>query len=289
MTGYARASGTAPGLAFLIEVRSVNARGLDMRLRLAPGFDALDSEIRRRVTERFARGALSITLSVERAGDLGRLSVNLEALETVLSAIEALKARIDTDPPRPEGILMLKGVLEQHETGAERDDDAATGAILKAVDTALAALQATRRDEGGRIATVLFERITEITALTQQAEVHPARSRSAILTRLKAQVAELLDANPALPEERLVQEALLVATRVDIREELDRLGVHCAAARTLIAEGGPVGRKLDFLAQEFNREANTLCSKSNDVGLTAIGLDLKAAIDQLREQVQNIE
>lgn len=289
MTGYARASGALAGLSFLVEIRSVNARGLDLRLRLAPGFDALDSEMRRRVSEKITRGAISITLTVDRPAGGGKVIVNMEALETVLATIKMLDGRIDAQKPSLDGILALKGVLEQQESVIAMEEDAIASAILGGVDAALEDLVRVRAEEGARIAPVLLDRLSEIAALTARAEAHPARTRAAILARLKAQIADLLDAAPALAEERLVQEALLVATRADIREELDRLTVHIAAARKLIAEGGPAGRKLDFLSQEFNREANTVCSKSNDVELTAIGLDLKAAIDQLREQVQNIE
>ena len=164
-----------------------------------------------------------------------------------------------------------------------------SGAILTAFDEAAAALAAARAEEGARIAAILNERVDEIAALTKAAELHPGRSRDAILARLRQQIVELSEASPVLSEERLAQEAMLLATKADIREELDRLGAHISAARALLSGGGPVGRKLDFLSQEFNREANTLCSKSNDVALTSIGLALKAVIDQLREQIQNIE
>lgn len=289
MTGYARASGAVGGLGFLVEMRSVNARGLDLRLRIAPGFDQLEGEIRKKLSEKLSRGALSVTLTVDRSATAGRVVVNQEALDTVLEALRDLEFRIEAQKPTLDGILGLKGVLEQQETAIAADDEALATAILAAVDAALDNLVAARAEEGARIVPVLSAQIDEIAALTARAEAHPARTRSAVLARLRAQVAELLEAAPTLSEERLAQEALLAATRADIREELDRLAVHIAAARKLVAEGGPVGRKLDFLSQEFNREANTLCSKSNDVTLTAIGLDLKAVIDQLREQVQNIE
>lgn len=290
MTGYARAGGAVPGISFLVEIKSVNARGLDMRIRLAPGYDILESEIRRRVGAAITRGSITLTLNVDREGEGGRVVINKQALGAVLAALEVLSTQVDAERPRLDGILGLKGVLEQHDSplGTE-EEEALHAAILEAVDKAVADLVKARRQEGKHLAAVLSERIDEIASLAKAAELHPGRSRDAILERLRQQVSDLVATGAGLSEERLAQEALLLATKVDIREELDRLVAHIAAARQLIAEGGPVGRKLDFLSQEFNREANTLCSKSNAVELTGIGLDLKAVIDQLREQVQNIE
>jgi uncharacterized protein (TIGR00255 family) len=290
MTGYARAQGAVPGVAFLVEVKSVNARGLDVRMRLAPGHDFMEVELRRRIGAAITRGALTFTLNVEREGEGGKVVINEQALATVLAALQRVESMLEAAPPTLDGILNLKGVLEQHEMPLTAEAEEALGAaILKATDQAIADLVRARREEGGRLASVLIERIDEIAALTKAAELHPGRSRDAILERLRQQIADLKEAGVGLPEERLAQEAMLLATKSDIREELDRLTAHIASARQLIAGGGPVGRKLDFLAQEFNREANTLCSKSNAVELTGIGLDLKAVIDQLREQVQNIE
>lgn len=290
MTGYARAGGTLPGIGFSVEIKSVNGRGLDLRMRLASGFDALESEIRRLIGKSITRGSLTVSLNVDREGEGGRVVVNHQALEAVLEGFKWLAGRVDADKPSLDGILALRGVLEQHESPLSADaEEALNVAILGAVAEAVTGIVAARREEGARIAAILTERIDEIAALTKAAEIHPGRSRDAILARLRQQVADLSEASPSLSDERLAQEAVLLATKADIREELDRLGAHIAAARQLIAGGGPVGRKLDFLSQEFNREANTLCSKSNDVALTAIGLDLKAVIDQLREQVQNIE
>jgi uncharacterized protein (TIGR00255 family) len=290
MTGYGRASGALPGVSFTVELKSVNGRGLDMRMRLSSGFDGLEGEIRRIVGRAVTRGSLTVTLNVDREGEGGRVVVNHQALEAILDGFKWLETRVEAGRPTLDGIMALRGVLEQHETllSAE-EEEALNGAILAAVEQAVAALAANRQQEGARIASILGERIDEIAALTKAAELHPGRSRDAMLARLRQQVADLSEANPTLSEERLAQEAMLLATKADIREELDRLVAHVAAARQLIAGGGPAGRKLDFLSQEFNREANTLCSKSNDVALTAIGLDLKAVIDQLREQVQNIE
>jgi uncharacterized protein (TIGR00255 family) len=290
MTGYARAAGALPGVAFAVELKSVNGRGLDLRLRLAPGFDGLESDIRRLIGKSITRGSLTVTLTVDREGAEGRVVVNHQALEAILDGLKWLESRVDARKPSLDGIMALRGVLEQHETSlAPEEEEALTADILATVEQAIAGLVAARRDEGARIAAILNERIDEIAALTKAAELHPGRSRDAMLARLRQQVADLSEASPTLSDERLAQEAVLLATKADIREELDRLAAHVAAARALVAGGGAVGRKLDFLSQEFNREANTLCSKSNDVALTGIGLDLKAVIDQLREQVQNIE
>lgn len=289
MTGYARATGSVPGASFACEVKSVNGRGLDVRLRLAPGFDALESDIRQLIGKTLSRGSLTFNLSVERDGAGGDLLINRQALSTVLDAIEELSGKITAAPPTLDGILGLKGVLEQRDTPMSPEaEEALSAGILEAAAQALKGLVAARRQEGAQIAQVLVDRLDEIAALVQRAENHPARSRETILAKLRQQVADVAS-DIAIPVDRLVQEALLLATKADIREELDRLVAHIASARQLIAGGGAVGRRLDFLAQEFNREANTLCSKSNAVELTAIGLDLKAAIDQLREQVQNIE
>jgi uncharacterized protein (TIGR00255 family) len=289
MTGYARAVGAVPGASFVCEVKSVNGRGLDIRLRLAPGLDALESDIRQLIGKMVSRGSLTFNITVERDGAGGELLVNRQALLTVLVAIEELNGKVAATPPSLDGILGLKGVLEQRDRPLTPEgEEALTAAILDGASQVLVDLVLARRQEGSQIATVLLQRLDEIEALVQRAEAHPARSREAILAKLRQQVADIA-AEISMSEDRLAQEALLLATKADIREELDRLTAHIATARQLIRGGGAVGRRLDFLAQEFNREANTLCSKSNAVELTAIGLDLKAAIDQLREQVQNIE
>jgi uncharacterized protein (TIGR00255 family) len=215
--------------------------------------------------------------------------VNHEALTAVLGALREINGKIDAERPTLDGILALKGVLEQHDAPLDADAEERLGtAIYAGVDAALGDLRKSRQAEGAHLGDILRSQVDEISRLRDAASVHPGRSRDALLAKLKEQIADLLAAS-ALSEDRLTQEALLLATKADIREELDRLTAHVASARSLLAEGGPVGRKLDFLSQEFNREANTLCSKSNAVELTAIGLDLKAVIDQFREQVQNLE
>jgi uncharacterized protein (TIGR00255 family) len=290
MTGYARASGAVPGLSFLLEIKSVNARGLDMRMRFTPGYDVLEPEIRRRVSRAVSRGSVTVNLSIEREGEGGPVVVNRQALETVLAAIKNIEALTNSPRPTPDGILGLKGVLEQHDIPlAPEIEEAFHAAIYAAVDKALADLRVAREAEGVHLGRVLMEEIDEIARLKELAAAHPGRSRDVIMARLKEAVVDLSASGTGLSEDRLTQEALLLATKADIREELDRLTAHVASAKALLTAGAPVGRKLDFLSQEFNREANTLCSKSNAVELTAIGLDLKAVIDQFREQVQNLE
>ncbi len=290
MTGYARAAGSAQDTGFVCEIRSVNGRGLDLRLRLAPGLDGLEGPLRQMIGKALSRGSVSFSLTLERQGTDGDLLLNRQALETVLTALEELKGRVaDAAPASLEGILALPGVLEPRQRAlAPEAEDELFAVILATAGAAVADLVAARRQEGAQLSAILLERLDEIEALVARAEHHPARGREVILARLSQQI-EALKQDSAIPEERLAQEALLLAAKADIREELDRLAAHIASARQLIRGGGAVGRRLDFLAQEFNREANTLCSKANAVELTAIGLDLKAAIDQLREQVQNIE
>jgi uncharacterized protein (TIGR00255 family) len=290
MTGYARSGGISNGVGFSCEIKSVNGRGLDIRMRLAPGLDPLEGELRRQLGKAISRGSLTLTIGLDRQGAGGDVVLNQQALDAVLKALNQVSGMVDASRPSLDGILALKGVLEQRDNPmSEQDEEMLHAAILDCAEKALADLVVSRQDEGRRLAVVLGERLNEIADLTHRAEVHPARSREVILERLRRQIADLSDAGIGIAEDRLAQEALLLATKADIREELDRLTAHIASARQLIAQGGPAGRKLDFLAQEFNREANTLCAKSNAVELTAIGLDLKAAIDQLREQVQNIE
>ncbi len=290
MTGYARAQGGVPGISFSVEIKSVNARGLDVRMRMTPGYDALEGDIRRRISKALSRGSVTVNLNVDREGEGGRVVVNQQALEAVLEAIKDIGALTNSPPPTADGILVLKGVLEQHDAPLDADtEDRLHAAIYEAVDATLGDLKLSRRAEGVHLGDILLAQVTEIARLRDLAAANPARNRDVVLARLREQVGDLLASAAGFSEDRLAQEALLLATKADIREELDRLGAHVSSARALLAEGGSVGRKLDFLSQEFNREANTLCSKSNAVDLTAIGLDLKAVIDQFREQVQNLE
>lgn len=289
MTGFARADGTAAGYRWTWEIRSVNGKGLDLRFRLPPGFERLDAPAREQAAARITRGNIQATLTV--VGETpARIRINEDVLGEVLSVMQQIAAKIEAQPPTLDGILAIRGVVESAETEMSDETRAALDAdILSGLDDTLADLVAMRANEGQAIGIVLYARLAEVAKLTRAAEASPARTPEAIQARLAEQVATLLDAAPALDPDRLHQEAVLLATKADIREEIDRLDAHVAAAADLLKKGGPIGRRLDFLAQEFNRETNTLCAKSNDRTITAIGLDLKAIVDQLREQIQNLE
>ncbi|MBB3930880.1 uncharacterized protein (TIGR00255 family) [Kaistia hirudinis] len=290
MTGFARAAGAGFGYRWAWELRSVNGKGLDVRLRLPPGQDHLDQPARERIGGRLHRGSLQASLSLQREASATKLKVNEELLASLLELMRRVGAEIAAAPPTLDGILAIRGVVETVDAEDDPEAVAAVSArILDDLDIALAELVVARAREGAQLGAILGARLDEVDRLRAAAETAPARTPEAIRVRLAEQVANLLGASPALDPDRLYQEAALLATRADIREELDRLEAHVGAARALLAEGGAVGRKLDFLAQEFNRETNTLCSKANDRSLTAIGLELKAAVDQLREQVQNLE
>jgi uncharacterized protein (TIGR00255 family) len=291
MTGFARIEGEAEGLAWAWEIKSVNGKALDLRLRLPPGFDALELPLRALLNERLRRGSVSANLGIIRAANGANLRVNRAALEQVLALARELQRDVGATPPSTDGLLALKGVLE---SGEDEVPDAALrtrreAALLAGCRRAIDELMGMRRAEGARLADVLRERLDEIAGLVAQAERTAAVQPDAVRARLRALVDALRDAAPTIAEERFAQEAALLVAQADVREELDRLHAHIAAARELLAEGAVIGRRLDFLCQEFNREANTLCSKSADVDLTRIGLGLKVAIEQLREQVQNIE
>jgi uncharacterized protein (TIGR00255 family) len=290
MTGFARSHGVSGAYAWAWELKSVNAKGLDLRLRLPPGWDAVDAPVRARAAEFLARGTVYAKLAVSREGLAPVVRINEPVLDAVLATIAALGERVAAAPPSLDGILALKGVVEvveQAESEAERRT-AEAGAVA-GFTQALAGLAEMRQSEGRALTRVLAQRLDEIAALTARAEAAPARRPEAIKARLAEQVATLLGASDRFDADRLHQEAILMAAKADIREELDRLVAHVAQARKLMAQEAAVGRRLDFLAQELNRESNTLCAKSNDVELTNIGLELKSVVEQFREQVQNLE
>ena len=290
MTGFARDHGVAGGYNFAWELKSVNSKGLDLKLRLPPGWDAIESTLRKKAADALSRGSIFATLTVSREGIEPVVRVNEPVLAAILSTLEGLSNRVEAPPPRLESILALKGVIEVSEAAEDESARrAAEEAVVESFGAALGALAAMRRTEGRALGEILSSRLDEITALVGRAEAVPGRKAEAIKARLVEQVAALLEASQRFDPDRLHQEAVLLATKIDIREELDRLTAHVAQGRRLLAGGGPVGRKLDFLSQELNREANTLCSKANDLELTNIGLDLKAVVEQFREQVQNLE
>jgi uncharacterized protein (TIGR00255 family) len=290
MTGFARTSFEAAGTKFSWELKSVNARGLEIRLRLPPGLDHLEADIRVATREKLARGSCFFTLQKESGGERPRLMLNEEALTLVIAAARRLAAVDGIATPTADGLLAIPGVLQDR--GEVVEPDAAErrdAAILESFAVAIATLREARQEEGARLGTVLSGQLAAIERLVEAAALLAAEAPETLKARIRDQVALLTAEKSSLDPDRLHQEALLAATRADVREEVDRLKSHVAGARDLIRSGDAVGRRLDFLTQEFNREANTLCSKAFDRRLTAIGMDLKAVIDQLREQVQNLE
>lgn len=290
MTGFSRVEGTSGRTRWAWELRSVNGKGLDLRLRLPPGLEALEADVRRLAGEALSRGNLQIGLAVSVSEAQVEAVVNQGALAAVLALRDQLAGTIDPAPLKLDTLLSVRGIVdfrEAEESEAERttrDADIRTG-----LAEAVRCLAEMRRKEGAALAEVLLGQVARIETLTTIVEADPSRSISAIAERLSAQVAMLMQGTTALDRDRLHQEAALIATKADLREEIDRLKAHVRAARELITEGGPIGRKLDFLAQEFNRESNTICSKSNAAQVTAAGIELKVVIDQFREQVQNLE
>jgi len=286
MTGFARAAGTTGAVQWAWEVRSVNGRGLDVRVRVPTGFEAVGETARTALQKTLSRGQIQLSLNLTRSEGAPKVRIN----ETLLASLAQAVARV----PRPEGVapatmdglLGIRGVVEAEEE-ASSDTDSLNRDLTEGVVRLVADLVEARRAEGRQLEEVVSSQVARIAALTQAAEDEPSRHADAVRTRLNATVEAL--SNTGLDPERLHQEAVLLAAKADVREELDRLRAHGAAARDLLAAGGPIGRRLDFLAQEFGREANTLCAKAGEIGLSRIGLDLKAVVEQFREQVQNIE
>jgi uncharacterized protein (TIGR00255 family) len=290
MTGFARSHGVCGSYGWAWEIKSVNGKGLDLRLRVPAGWDAIEVPVRTRTSEALSRGSVQATLTVERTGTSPTVRVNTAILEAVLTALGQLPANIKTSPPSIDSLLALKGVIEVGDSEESEDDRRkAEAAVVDGFAAALAALSEMRRHEGAALGRVLTARLGDIAALTKRAEDAPGRRPDAIKARLAEQIATLVAQSDRFDPDRLHQEAIMIAAKADVREELDRLEAHVAQSRHLMAQGGAIGRRLDFLAQEFNREANTLCAKANDVELTNIGLELKAAVEQFREQVQNVE
>ena len=290
MTGFAEMHGAFGALRWRWEAKSVNGKGLDLRLRMPPGFDSIEPAARTLAGERFRRGNLQASLTLEPQEAVRGLRIDPVALSAAVRIAREVAEETGLAPARVDGLLALKGVIVQDDAivldAAERA--ARDAAILESLAYALDALAKARQTEGAKLAHVLESQVREIARLTGEAGKLAATQPAALRDRLHAQLKDLLASVP-LSEDRLAQEVALLATRADVREELDRLAAHVQEARALIAAGEAVGRKLDFLAQEFNREANTLCSKSSDVALTRVGLALKATIDQFREQAQNVE
>ncbi len=290
MTAFARVAGVVGSWSFTWELRSVNGKGLDVRLRLPPGFDDIENEVRLRTSKMLSRGSITATLTAVRQGEQMVARVNENALASLLQAVQVTASNLGTAVPTIDTLLTIKGIVDVIEVrDSEADREQLVKMFLESFDRALLDLRTMRAREGSALGHVLGTRLEAMADLIHTAENLRERGIDAIKARLAAQVKMLMDTAAQFDPVRLHQEAVLVANKADVREELDRLVAHLAAAKELIASGGPVGRKLDFLAQEFHREANTLCSKSNAVALTKIGLDLKVLVDQFREQVQNLE
>ncbi|WP_422362923.1 YicC/YloC family endoribonuclease [Pyruvatibacter mobilis] len=290
MTGFGRADGSHDDWRWHWELKTVNARGLDVRMRMPQGFEAIEQDLRKALQARLKRGAVQIFINVDRDRAGADIHINSELATHLMSELDRLADDMGVEPPSLDTVLGMRGVVETADT-SETDEEAearltaVTASFMEALDSLVAA----RAEEGAKLFTILESVLLEIETLVTRAGDIAATAPEKLRARLEEQVKELLADRADMPEERIVQEVALLAGKADVREELDRLKAHITQARELLAKGEAVGRKLDFLAQEFNREANTLCSKSSDTELTRIGLDLKAAIEQLREQVQNVE
>lgn len=290
MTGFAREAGVTGAYQWAWEIKTVNGRGLEIRVRTPSGLDAVGEDARSQILKALTRGQGQLTLVLSRTSSTPRLRVNQDVLHSLLAAVGSLSLPPNVQPASLDGLLAVRGVVELDEgTSDPSQDEALAGDLKNAVGPLIEQLKAARRAEGQALSGALGQHLDTIARLVDEADASPARRPEAIRARLEAQIEQLLEGKSTLDPARLHQEAVLIAARADIREELDRLRAHVEAARGLLQEGGSVGRRLDFLAQEFGREANTLCAKANDVSLSRIGLDLKAVIEQFREQVQNVE
>lgn len=278
MTGFARESGEAEGVSWSWEARSVNGKSLDIRLRLPPDLSALDAPVRKNAAQHFSRGNIQISLTVQRGEGGKTYRIN----ESLLAQLEAAGG---TD--RATLLTVLGVVQEVPNTALEDDQTKLERSLLGSFKRLMDKLKSSRGDEGAALAPILLQNVSDIEAHVKTASQLAAIQPDAIKTKLEVKLGELLGDN--LPADRLAQEAALLAMKADVREELDRLRAHCVQARALMAQGSPIGRKLNFLAQEFNRETNTLCAKSADIDLTQTGLALKSVIEQFREQAANVE
>lgn len=290
MTGFARTTGSHPPYRWAWEVKAVNAKGLDLRLRLPPGFDMIEADARARLAKRLGRGTCYATLTLHRESSTTQVRINQVLLRALVASLAEVPVEGNIQPASLDGLLAVRGVVEVTDTTDDEAVLAAVGAAaLASLDQALDDLVSTRITEGASLGEVLDARLDAMQRLTDAAEATPGRKVEAVRARLQQSIDTLTNASPALDPARLHQEALMIAAKADIREELDRLQTHIASGRELVLAQQPVGRRLDFLAQELGREANTLCAKSNDPVLTAIGMELRVEIEQFREQVQNIE
>lgn len=289
MTGYASSDGISCNVAWMWELRAVNGKGLDVRMRIPSGFEGLEQKMRGKCADVLTRGNLQISLTAKEQSAATELVVNKSALESVIKIAKDLEDQ-GFDKPSTDGLLSIRGVLEErHIERSDEEQSELLSAIEGGFSKALDALIKARETEGQALADVLRGQVLKIAKGVDQVIADPSRSQEAIKQRLQQQVQNLVDSNSNFDEERLYVEAAILATKADLQEEIDRLLAHIESANTLLDDGGPIGRRLDFLAQEFNRECNTICSKSNAASVTAIGLELKVLVDQFREQIQNVE
>lgn len=289
MTGFAREAGFSAPYRWSWEIKTVNSKGLDLRLRLPPGFDALEKPVRAAISNALSRGACYANLAATREVSTVSARLNRDLLAQLMESLATLGRPDHIAPASLDGLLNVRGVIETVEVEEdEAEREAAQDNILKGLDSALSQLAAMRAGEGTALAAAIHQRLDRIGDLAKAADTCPARHPDAMREKLRAAIALVMEGG-RFDENRLHQEAILMAAKADIREEIDRLYAHVSAARKLLDDGGAVGRRLDFLAQEFSRETNTLCAKSNDAALTTIGLEMKVEVEQLREQAQNIE
>jgi uncharacterized protein (TIGR00255 family) len=294
MTGYARAEGSDGTVSFVWEARSVNGRTLETRLRVPPGYERLEHQARAAIAEALRRGSVSVSLQVSERRAQQPVRINRELVRELLAVIDDLRSHGNIAPPAADGLLRVRGVIEEEASSSLSEEELAArdSKMLETLRQALRGLVEARAGEGARLAGMLEAHLTNIADLRDKAAVRAAAQADVIRARFTTQMAEILERVPPLTPERMAQEIALLVGKADVREELDRLQAHIAAAHELMkaaASTNPIGRKFDFLCQEFNREANTLCSKSADIELTRIGIELKSAVEQMREQVQNVE
>ncbi len=291
MTGFARTPESQEGdFSWVWEIKSVNGKNLDVRCRVPSGLEGVEQKVRQLAASKLGRGNLQVSLTANRMKGAAKVEINQEVLQQVIGVLNDLAVSVEAERPTLDGILSIKGVMEildapLDEQELAKRDQALANSFLAALD----ALVTMRAEEGGKLEAMLLDQLNKVESLSSQAGQTADQQPAAIQERLQAQLEKLLENASSVPEEKLAHEVALLATKADVTEELDRLGAHVSAARDLIALDEPVGRRLDFLTQELNREANTICSKSSSVELTRIGLDLKATVDQIREQVQNVE
>ena len=288
MTGFGRTQGDAFGISWVWEIKSVNGKSLDLRLRLPQGFDALEPQLRATLAQRFRRGNFTASLTANRTAPAA-VRVNREILAQLVGLMNELAGEIEAAPPRIDGLLALRGVVETVEDEPDMVVDERRQAVLAGWSIGLDRLAAARTEEGVRLFAVLGDQIVQMREMIEAAAACAAAQPEAIRERLEKMLASVADLVPGMPADRIAQEMAILTARSDVREELARLRAHVQQAAELLESSEAVGRRLDFLCQELNREANTLCSKSADIELTRAGLSLKAAVEQLREQVQNIE